>query len=113
MARMVVTYRMPKDTAAFDKHYFEVHVPMAKTIPGLRKYEISKGPVVTPAGLSDYYLIAILHFDDMAAIKAAFTSPEGQAAAADAATFAADRGEMLLFDSVEVYSSRPMRRSSE
>jgi uncharacterized protein (TIGR02118 family) len=99
---MVVTYRMPKDTAAFDKHYFEVHVPLAKKIPGMRKYEVSKGPVATPAGLSDYYLVGILYFDDMAAIKAAFASPEGQAAAADAATFAADRSEMLLFDSIEV-----------
>ena len=29
---------------AFDKHYFEAHVPIAKKIPGLRKYEVSRGP---------------------------------------------------------------------
>jgi len=33
---------------AFDKHYFEAHVPIAKKIPGLRKYEVSQGPVATP-----------------------------------------------------------------
>src|SRR5580704_4043115 len=30
---------------AFDKHYFEAHVPIAKKIPGLRKSEVSRGPV--------------------------------------------------------------------
>ena len=41
MARMVVIYRTPKDPAAFDAHYFEVHVPLAKKLPGLRKYVIN------------------------------------------------------------------------
>lgn len=41
MARLLVMYRTPKDAAAFDTHYFENHVPMAKKIPGLRKYEVS------------------------------------------------------------------------
>jgi uncharacterized protein (TIGR02118 family) len=27
---------------AFDKHYFEAHVPIVKKIPGLRKYEVSR-----------------------------------------------------------------------
>jgi uncharacterized protein (TIGR02118 family) len=102
MARMVVTYKTPKDTAAFDQHYFEIHVPLAKKIPGMTKYEVSRGPVATPAGPSGFYLVAILHFDDMAAIQRAFASPEGKAAAADAQSFAGDRVEMLLFDSREV-----------
>jgi len=44
MARMVVIYRTPKDVEAFDRHYFEIHVPLAWKIPGLRKYEISDAP---------------------------------------------------------------------
>ena len=98
MARLLVLYKAPKDTTAFDKYYFETHVPIAKKIPGLRKYEVSQGPVVTPAGPSDFYLIAILHFDDMAAIQNAFASAEGQAAAADVGTFASGGADMLLFD---------------
>jgi uncharacterized protein (TIGR02118 family) len=35
MARMVVIYRTPKNVEAFDRHYFEIHVPLAKKIPGL------------------------------------------------------------------------------
>ena len=102
MARLVVMYRTPKDAGAFDKHYFERHVPLAKKIPGVRKYEVSRGPVASPTGPSAFHLIATLHFDDMAAIKAAFASPQGQAAAADVASFATGGADMLMFDSAEV-----------
>jgi uncharacterized protein (TIGR02118 family) len=102
MARLVVMYRTPKDPAAFDRYYFATHVPIAKKIPGLRKYEVSEGQVATPAGASGFHLIAILHFDDVAAIQRAFASPEGQAAAADVQTFATGGAEMILFDSREV-----------
>jgi uncharacterized protein (TIGR02118 family) len=51
-ATLVVMYKTPKDKAAFDKHYVEKHIPLAKKIPGVRKYEVSQGPVATPAGPS-------------------------------------------------------------
>ena len=98
MAELVVMYKTPKDTAAFDKHYSEKHIPIAKKIPGLRKYAISQGPVATPAGPSGFRLIAILTFDNLAAIQAGFGSAEGQAAGADVQTFATGGADMLLFD---------------
>jgi uncharacterized protein (TIGR02118 family) len=100
MARLIVLYKTPKDAAAFDKHYFETHVPLAKKIPGLRKYEVSQGPVMTPAGPSGVHLVATLHFDNVAAIQKAFSSAEGQAAAADAQTLSSI--DILLFDAREV-----------
>ncbi len=102
MARLVVLYKTPKDAGAFDKYYFETHVPIAKRISGLRKYEVSQGPVVTPAGPSGFHLIATLHFDNLAAIQRAFASAEGQAAAADVQTFATGGVDMLLFDNRDV-----------
>ena len=104
MARMVVIYRTPKDVEAFDRHYFEIHVPLAWKIPGLRKYEISDGPIATPIGPSDVYRIGTLYFDDLAAIEKAFASPEGKAAGADRRVFAPDDSgvQMFLFDSREV-----------
>lgn len=102
MARVVVQYKTPKDTAAFDKHYFEKHIPIAKKIPGLRKYEISRGPVVTPAGPSGFHLIATLRFDSLAAVQQAFASPEGQAAGADVANFATGGVELIMFDDQQV-----------
>ncbi len=101
MARLLVMYKTPRDAATFDKHYFEKHVPIAKKIPGLRKYEVSQGPVVSPLGSSNYHLVAILHFDDVAAIQNAFASAEGQAAVADVQTFATGGVDIFLFDSRE------------
>jgi uncharacterized protein (TIGR02118 family) len=102
MAELVVMYKTPKDTAAFDKHYFEKHIPLAKKIPGLRKYSVSQGPVATPAGPSGFHLIALLTFDNLAAIQAAFASGEGRATAADLPNFASGGADMLLFDTREV-----------
>lgn len=102
MARLVVMYKNPKDFVAFDKHYFETHVPIVKKIPGLRKYEVSQGPVTTPGGPSDFHLIATMHFDDLAAIQRAFASAEGQAAAVDVQTFATGGDDMIFFDSRKV-----------
>ena len=102
MARIVVMYKIPKDPAEFDRYYFGTHVPIAKKIPGLRKYEVNHGPVMTPAGTSHIHLTAILHFDDMAAIQSAFASPEGQATAADVEKFATGGVEMFLFGAREI-----------
>jgi uncharacterized protein (TIGR02118 family) len=102
MARLVVMYGTPKDANAFDAYYFSKHVPIAKKIPGLRKYEVSRGPVATPVGASPFHLVATLHFDDITAIQNAFASPEGQAAAADVKAFATGGADMYLFDHREV-----------
>ena len=102
MARLVVMYKTPKDPAAFDRYYFATHVPIAKKIPGLRMYEVNQGAVATPAGPSGVHLVAILQFDDLAAIQRAFASAEGQAAAADVQTFATGGVDMFLFDSREI-----------
>jgi uncharacterized protein (TIGR02118 family) len=98
MAQLVVMYKTPKDVAAFDKHYFEKHIPIAKKIPGLRKYEVSQGPVATPAGPSGYHLVAVLQYDNLAAIQAGFGSPEGQAAVADVQNFATGGVDIFMFD---------------
>ena len=102
MANLVVIYGKPPDPTAFDAYYFGRHVPLAKTIPGLRSYTVSRGPVATPAGPAEAHLVATLEFDDMAAIQAAFASPEGQAAAADVRSFATGGAEMLMFETAQV-----------
>jgi uncharacterized protein (TIGR02118 family) len=75
---MVVTYRRPQDKWAFDREYFGVHVPMAKRLPGLKRYVVSRA---NPAAASadEAYLIATLDFDSPAAIQAALESDVGRA----------------------------------
>lgn len=101
---MVVIYRMPKDPAAFDNHYVNIHLPLAHQLPGLRRYEVSKRPIMTPAGDPEPYLVAILHFDSIHAIREAFSTAEGRACAADRRLLAPDDEDvqMYLFESAEV-----------
>jgi uncharacterized protein (TIGR02118 family) len=98
MATIIAAYKRPSDPAAFDRYYFEKHVPLAKTIPGLRKYEVSQGSVMGMAGPHDVYLVAMLTFDSMDAIQVALTSPEGQATAADLGNFATAGVDLMMSD---------------
>lgn len=100
MARMIVIYPTPKDIEAFDRHYFDIHVPLAKKLPGLRTYEVNASPISMLVNTRSIHRIGMLHFDDLAAIQTAFASPQGQEAAADRRLYAPDTSgvEMFLFD---------------
>jgi uncharacterized protein (TIGR02118 family) len=102
MAKALVLYKKPKNTEAFDKHYAAVHIPLAKKIPGLTKYDISKGAVETPGGANDVYLVATLYFDTIDALKAGFGSAEGKAAGGDLANFADGGADIYFFDAKQV-----------
>ncbi len=97
MAKIYALYKHPADPAAFDRYYDDVHVPLAKTIPGLATYEVTRGPIGNVGGgAAPYHLIAILTFPSHAAINAALTSPQGQAVAADLANFATGGVDLLV-----------------
>jgi uncharacterized protein (TIGR02118 family) len=102
MAKLLVLYKKPKSTEAFDKHYASVHIPLAKKIPGLKKYDISKGGVGGPAGPSEVHLVATLYFESLDALKAGLASPEGKAAAGDLANFADGGADLYFFDTKDV-----------
>jgi uncharacterized protein (TIGR02118 family) len=102
-ARMVVVFRPPLDNDAFDRHYFDVHVPLAKKLPGLRRYEVSRGTIATLNAAADTYLIATLYFDDLESIHAAFASEIGQKCGADRKAMIDDvYVQTFLFESEEL-----------
>lgn len=96
MTYLLVQYGVPTDAAEFDRYYRETHIPLAKTIPELREYTISDGPVSPLAGTAPH-LVALLGFDSPEALQAAFASPEGQATAADLANFATGGVSMFAY----------------
>jgi uncharacterized protein (TIGR02118 family) len=102
MAKLVALYKKPQDTAAFDRHYSSIHLPLARKIPNMLSYEISTGAVVSATGDSPYHLVAILEFESLESIQHALGTPEGQAAAADLGNFAQAGVELLMFDTKEV-----------
>jgi uncharacterized protein (TIGR02118 family) len=101
MVKLVAVYRKPDDVAAFDKHYFETHVPLAMKMPGLIKAELEKGIGTPMPDLDVPHLAAHLYFADMNALKAAMGSPEGKAAAKDLMGFAGKYVRMFFTEVVQ------------
>ena len=100
-ARFLALYETPADPEAFGRHYREVHIPLARQLPALRRYTVG-GQAAAVRGAA-YYLIAELEWDTMEELHAAFASPAGRATAADAARLqelAAVRSMIFTTDSV-------------
>lgn len=86
---MVVIFRRPELTEDEFRRYLEsVHGPLARKLPGIRKYKqnyVCADGSRKPPG---WDAIVELYFDDQAAMEAAWTSPQGAASDADLPAFA-------------------------
>jgi uncharacterized protein (TIGR02118 family) len=80
---------------AFERHYTEVHAPLAASIPGVRKVVLTRTSDSLGDAPSALHRITELWFDDRAAMEAAEASPEGQATIADAVEIQARFGATL------------------
>lgn len=100
MTRLLVLYGHPKDPAAFDRHYHEVHIPLAKKMKGLKKWTVGK-VMGTPGGQpSPYYYIADLYMESREEFERLLASPEGQAAVADVPNYATG-GVTFLYTEID------------
>ena len=100
-ARFVVLYDTPSDVEAFERHYNDIHIPLAKQYPGLRGFTRSHHPAAVLG--EPCYLVVMLDWDDMAALEAAFASEIGRRTAEDAANlahYATMRGMILQLEDV-------------
>ena len=102
MAKLFAIYQQPADAAVFDDYYFSKHLPLAKTLPGLRSYEVTRGDMMGMGGKHGVYLVAVLEFDSVQAIQAAMASPQGQATAADLAHFAGAGVDVMMAETQQV-----------
>jgi uncharacterized protein (TIGR02118 family) len=86
---MVVLYRRPELThAQFRQHLQDTHGPLAKNLPGLRKYVqnlVRNDPKRKPP---EWDAVIELYFDDRSSMEAAWASPQGAASDADLPLFA-------------------------
>jgi uncharacterized protein (TIGR02118 family) len=92
-ARLLVLWGTPEDPDFFEHHYREIHVPLVKKLPGVRRYTFSDN--TRPVRGDLYYRIAEVDFDDMTALQQAFASPEGRAAASDVDTLSSTAGAQV------------------
>lgn len=95
MVKLVALYKKPSDISAFEKHYKEIHTPLARKVPGLLKLEVSH-MTGSPGGDPKFYMMAELYFESKDEMMAALSSDEGQAAARDIMSFAGDLIHMMF-----------------
>ncbi len=99
MVKLVALYRKPADVEAFDRAYFETHIPLVNKIPGLQRVEVNR-ITGAPRGEPDFYLIAELYFSDKVAMDQGLSSPENQEAGKNLMSFA--RGLVTFMYAEEV-----------
>ncbi len=87
MVKFIALYRRPTDPAAFDKVYFDTHVPLVNKIPNLRRVKISN-VTGAPRGEPEFYRIAEMFFDNKAEMDQALASPENAEAGKNLMSFA-------------------------
>ena len=42
MVKLVALYRKPNDVGTFETHYKEIHTPLVRKMPGLKRLEVSR-----------------------------------------------------------------------
>lgn len=94
--KVVVLYTPPDDPAAFDEHYLNVHMPMVHKVPGLLRAESAAFISAGDNGELTYHRTAELYFEDMAALGAGMSSPEGGATGEDYAAIAPPGSRILI-----------------
>jgi uncharacterized protein (TIGR02118 family) len=104
MYKLTVAYGLPADPEAFDRHYRDVHIPLAKQIPGIAHWTITKCDPTPDGAPASSYLVAELWGRDRASLLGAFATPQGVAAAQDVSRFA-DGGAQFLYGDEKVVTT--------
>lgn len=98
-----ITGRPDLSLAEFSRYWHDVHGPIGRRIPGLRRLVQSHPLVVEPGQRMDFDGMAELWFDDLASLRAAQASAEWQASSADEANFIdARRTALFLTEEREI-----------
>ncbi|HVL82532.1 MAG TPA: EthD family reductase [Actinomycetota bacterium] len=100
-ARLIAVYRKPDDPDTFDTHYNDVHLPLARTMPGIRKVEVHRARKAL-IGDDDNYIVTVMHFDDAEALERATSSEEGMAAGKDAYKLSGGTVKLFVAECEEV-----------
>ena len=86
---MVVLYRRPDLTfAQFRRHLEEVHAPLVKELPGIKKYSQNYVCPDPKRKLPGWDAIVEVYFDTWDAMEAAWNTPQGAASDTDLPAFA-------------------------
>ncbi|USX49446.1 EthD family reductase [Lentzea sp. HUAS12] len=79
MIKYIALYKKPADPEGFDEKYFESHLPIVESVPGIVRAEVAKVQRVFLAGFlgeNELHLVAEMYFESEESFKAALQSPE-------------------------------------
>jgi uncharacterized protein (TIGR02118 family) len=85
--KAIVLHHHPADADAFDAYFLGVHMPMARTVPGLIRDEVTVLRPTPDGAAPPYHIVTALYYEDYEAFEAWNSSPGGQALAADVHNF--------------------------
>lgn len=93
---LFVMYEQPDDADAFMRHYTDVHLPLARAVPGVKQLLARRVTGPGEPGSTPYFLVAEMQFATRADFDLAMRSPENKAAGRDLGSFAKGRYKMLF-----------------
>ncbi|MCM3626770.1 EthD family reductase [Paenibacillus glycanilyticus] len=82
MSKIIIIHDKPKDIENFEKHYYNIHIPLAKKLPKLIGASVHR---VVSAQHTDNepYLVVEVEFNNSEDLHAAMASSEGKAVSED------------------------------
>lgn len=97
MVKMIALFQRPQNVAGFLAHYEQVHLPMIRQMPGLRRLEIHR-MYDARGGEPNPFLMAEMYFDSRESLLQSMKSPEGRAGGKDLQEFASGLVQIMLAD---------------
>jgi uncharacterized protein (TIGR02118 family) len=94
--KLSVLYGHPVDPAAFEAYYLGTHLPLAATIPGLGRSEVSKALPGPDGAQPPFYRLFEAWFDSPEHLAAVSGTPEWQRVTSDLSNFASGGVTLLL-----------------
>jgi uncharacterized protein (TIGR02118 family) len=99
MATLLILYGRPTDPDAFERYYFDEHLPFAgETMPNVRG--ATSGRVVGTASGddSDVYRYAAMTYDSVDSLREGISSEDGRRVLADLDNFATGGVQVLIVE---------------
>jgi uncharacterized protein (TIGR02118 family) len=79
MYKVTVLYENPADPVYFEKYFKEHHLPLAQSMAGVSRIEITKFDSSAYGGSPEYYRMSEIFFTSKSVMEETMGSPEGQA----------------------------------
>lgn len=102
MIRVVALHNPPVELSSYDDYYVNVHMPLVRSVPGVRNIRFGRVLRAADGGRPPYFLISDVYFDDEEALQRALDSPEMAAAFADVPNFATGGVSIMICEAEDV-----------